>query len=330
MMVRSRRLRPGDQVVVVSPSADSAGSHPRRLANGIRQLEGMGLKPRIAAHARESGPWASAPIEARVADLHEAFADEAVRGVFCAIGGYGASELLHALDFDLIAENPKVFCGYSDTTALHVAMQQRSGLVTFYGPSVLNELGENGGAFAETVEGLRRATMETDPLGRIVPFDRIITERGDWTGDTRRSGAPAPRVRVLRSGHAEGILGGGCLPVLCQLLGTPWAPDLKGKIVVIETPQLPYSPARAHSDLWHLRNAGAFDDVTGLVVGWPADVSDLPMLTGAVESVTGDLGVPVIVGLPVGHTSPMATLPMGARAEIDTGSLVIQEPGVRG
>lgn len=328
-MVRPPRLRAGDEVVVVSPSADSAGSHPRRLRNGIRQLGEMGLKVRVAAHALEPGPFSSAPVAARTADIHEAFSDETVRGIFCAIGGYGASELLPALDFDLIAANPKIFCGYSDITSLHVAMQQRSDLVTFYGPSVLNELGENGGAFTETVDGLRRATMTAEPLGRIPSFERIVTERADWTGDSRRSGMRAPETRVIREGRATGTLGGGCLPVLCQLLGTPWSPDLAGKVVVLETPQVPYSTTRAHSDLWHLRNAGVLADAAGIVVGWPAEVSDIPSLAAAVESVTGDLGIPVTLGLPVGHTSPFATLPMGVRAELGTEGLILLESGTR-
>ncbi|MCK2037027.1 LD-carboxypeptidase [Microbacterium sp. SSW1-49] len=328
-MKRPPRLRAGDEVVVVSPSADSAGSHPRRLRKGIRQLRAMGLNVRMATHALDPGPFSSAPVAARVADLHAAFADETVRGVFCAIGGYGASELLPALDFDLIAANPKVFCGYSDITSLHVAMQQRSDLVTFYGPSVLNELGENGGAFIETLDALQRATMMSDPLGRLPSFDRIVTERADWIGDALRSGEKAPEVRVVREGRATGVLGGGCLPVLCQLLGTPWSPDLKEKVVVLETPQVPYSTARAHSDLWHLRNAGVLAEAAGIVVGWPAEVSDIPSLAAAVESVTGDLGIPVIVGFPVGHTSPMATLPMGVRAELDAEGLVLLDSGVR-
>jgi muramoyltetrapeptide carboxypeptidase len=279
-------------------------------------------------HASRTGRWTSAPTADRLDDLHTAFADPEVRGIISAIGGRGAAELLPGLDLELVAANPKVFCGYSDSTVLHAAFNERANLVTFYGPSLLMELAEFPEPLAETAAGFTAAVTGSRPLGMIQPFNTIVLEGSDWDLPLGRRREPCPEPRTLRTGFGSGRLAGGCLPALCELLGTPWQPNFTDRIVLLETPQAPYSPSNAHSDLAHLVNAGLFDRAAGLVVGWPwsrDQVADLAELVA--RYVPGTF--PVLFGLPFGHTSPMHTLPLGVEAQIEDQGLTVMGAAVR-
>jgi muramoyltetrapeptide carboxypeptidase LdcA involved in peptidoglycan recycling len=328
-LIRPPALASGDIVAVVSPSAGKLGQYVERADRGLRNLERLGLRTVVMPHARKTGRWVSAPIEERVADLHEAFADPRIRGIVSAIGGRGSAQLLPYLDYDLIAANPKIFCGYSDSTALHTAIRRRTGLVTFYGPSVLMEFAEFPDILPETARGFVDAVTRPAPLGLISPFDTIIFESSDWDTAIGRRRAPCPSPRVLRAGSGSGPLAGGCLPVLCELLGTPWAPDLHGAVVLLDTPQKPYDAGQAMTHLGQLANAGLLDSAAAIVIGWPwsADLDDdLAELVGTL--VSGDF--PILFGMPFGHTSPMVTMPLGVRASLDGARFWVEDPAVAG
>jgi muramoyltetrapeptide carboxypeptidase len=313
-------------LAIVSPSSDLAGRYPRRLAQGRRALEDLGFRTAVMPHALETGRWQSAPRQARIDDLHTAFANEDVCGVFCAIGGRGAAALLGGLDYDLIAAHPKVFCGYSDATALHAAIGLRAGLVTFYGPSVLMELGDIPGPFPETANGLLYATRGTCPIGQVPAFADIVVEGADWDSPRERRRQPAPPPELLREGTGSGPLSGGCLPVITGLLGTPWEVVTSGRILLLETPQPPYTMRHALADLWHLSNAGRLDDLAGLVVGWPFALDQIDDLRAALlEAIPPAARYPILLGRPFGHTSPITTLPLGVPATLDGAVFSVDE-----
>lgn len=310
-------LRAGDLVAIVSPSSDLAARYPARLAAGCRALTAMGFRTRVMPHAAATGDRFGVSEADRSADLEQAFADEDVRGIICAIGGWGASRLLGRLDYDVVRRNPTVFCGYSDTTGLHAALWRETGLVTFYGPSVLMELGDHPAPFPETVDGFLRATGG-GITGEIPALPTLVTEGTGWDTPHQRRREPAPRPRLVRDGMGRGPLAGGCLPRVTSLIGTRWQIPAAGRILLLETPQAPFTPDQALDHLWHLRHAGLLDDLAGLVIGWPFALDQVDDLEAALRlAVPSYSAYPVLFGRPFGHTSPFLTLPLGVEAVLD-------------
>ena len=257
-------------------------------------------------------------IEERVQDLHEFFADPEVSAVFCIRGGYGSSQLLADLDYGLIAKHPKILLGYSDITALHLAIHQKTGLVTFHGPVVLSSFS------AYTQEHFRRALFGTEPLGSLTnPPD---------AGGIRSEHS----LRAIRGGKARGRLIGGNLSLLAATMGTPFEVDTRGKIYFIEdVEEQPYSLDRM---LTQQRLAGKLEAAAGIVWGecagcGPRDYKPSfasPFTVGeVVQNILGRLKIPVLSGLTIGHTSDQLTLPVGCMATLDAdnGTLTIEEAG---
>ncbi|MBL8223570.1 MAG: LD-carboxypeptidase, partial [Bryobacterales bacterium] len=174
-------------------------------------------------------------------DIHDMFSDPEVKAVFAIRGGFGAAHLLDKIDYGLIARNPKIFIGYSDITALHLAFHRKAGLVTFHGPVVLSRFSNY------TQDHFRRALFDAKPLG-------TLTNPPD--SDPLR---PSHTLRTVRPGKARGLLTGGNLTLISTTLGSPYDIETKGRILFIEdVDEQPYSMDRM---LTHLKLAGKFDGV---------------------------------------------------------------------
>jgi muramoyltetrapeptide carboxypeptidase len=307
-------LRPGDRVAVVNPS--SALHDPAVVDRARAVVEAMGLTPVFPPGLLQRPRDYEASVRHRLDEVHAAFADPAIRGVFSARGGYGVSEIVDKVDYELIRRNPKVFLGFSDLTLLQLAIGRRTGLVTFHGrmPSL--------GRFPDySLQALKRAVCAPEALGLLPMPDG---------GDALRPPYP---LRTLTPGVAEGPLVGGNLAMILAAMGTPWEIDTRGAIFVFEdVDEPPYSMARM---LLTLKHAGKLQQAAGIVVGacnncdGPLEVS--PYTLNEVFDLTlGDLKIPVFSGLPIGHTAEQLTLPLGVRARIDAGArtLTVLEPGV--
>lgn len=312
--VKPRALRPGDTVGLITPS--TYVSDPDRLWLAQRTIEALGLRCKMGRSVGRREGYLGGGVRERVEDIHAMFADPEVKAVFCIRGGYGAAMLLDAIDYELIRRHPKILLGYSDITALHLAIHRSSGLVTFHGPVVLSDLSD------WTLEHLRRALFETRPLGVLSnpPEPRPIRPRHPW--------------RAVRTGKARGPLVGGNLTLISTTLGTPYEIRTEGKILFLEdVGEEPYSIDRM---LTHLRLAGKFRGIRGLVWGEcagcrprefrPAFESTFSVAE-VVQNVLGALDVPVLSGLVIGHTDDQLTLPLGVEAELDAqaGTLTILE-----
>ena len=268
------------------------------------------------------GPMArSACLEAqtreRLADLHAAFAAPDIKGVFCANGGYGTSEIVDAVDYDLIARNPKVFLGFSDITLLHLAIRRRTGLVTFHG-----HMPGQRKFPPYSLSALRRAVCAPAPLSLL---------QNPPEADPVR---PVNPLRTITPGQASGRLAGGNLSMVMAAMGTPWEIDTKGALLVLEdVDEAPYSVARM---LLTLRLAGKLSQAAGIVIGACVNCerhSDASphVLNEQLDHVLKDLGVPVFEGLLLGHTDEQLTIPLGAMARMDATArtLTVTESGVR-
>jgi muramoyltetrapeptide carboxypeptidase len=311
---KPKRLEQGDTVGLITPSAYV--SDPDRIALAERTLKFFGLIPKFGRNVRKRFGYVGGSAEERVADLHDMFADPDVKAVFAIRGGFGAAHLLDQIDYGLIARNPKIFLGYSDITALHLAFHRKAGLVTFHGPVVLSRFSNY------TQEHFRRALFETKPLG-------VLTNPPD--NDPLR---PAHTLRTVRPGRARGPLAGGNLTLISTTLGSPYEIETKGRILFLEdVDEQPYSIDRM---LTHLKLAGKFDGVAGIVFGECADCRPRDFkpsfesnfsIGEIVDRILGNLNVPVLSGLTIGHTDDQLTLPLGVMATLDAdkGQLILEE-----
>ncbi len=292
-------LKPGSEIAVVAPASPV---EEEKLRNGCKEISRLGYVPFLDQSkvlARE-GYFAGAA-EDRLEALVEALTRPSRGAVFCARGGYGASYLLQGME-TLGSALPRILLGYSDITCLQVYLWQKFGWVTFYGPMVAAGLdagpGAPGGYDAES-------------------FTRAVTEtRAGWTVDLQGES--------LAPHELEGTLLGGCLTLVEATLGTPWELDTRGAILVLEDRAMkPYQVDRA---LMHLKHAGKFDGLHGLILGEFPDCEPPSPSASTVRDVirrlTLPLGIPVVWRVPVGHSArPILTLPLGVRACLVTNGI---------
>jgi muramoyltetrapeptide carboxypeptidase len=331
MMIKPQSLSKGDEIAIISPSAGLAGMFPHRIEKAKKFLESIGFKVNIMPHAKTVLDWSAGTPEERVNDLHNAFEDEKIKAIICSIGGNVSNQLLPLIDFDIIRENPKIFCGYSDITILHCSFFTKSNIVTFYGPSAMNQFGEYPKPLEYTVKYFLKSVSNTQPLGKIEPSNEWTDELLDWS---KKEDTERPRkmkkndgFKWLNSGHAKGQIIGGCLPSLLQLKGTDYWPDYKNKILLIELPEgqefgAGYPLESVDSDLTDLEILGIFNDIKGLIVGRPYRYSkeDEDKLKNLIKKHCENFNFPILYGFDSGHSDPMVTIPLGTEIIIDSSS----------
>lgn len=304
---KPRRLREGDLVAVVAPA--SAWENRSELLRGVSALESWGLRVRLGDHVNDRHGYMAGTDADRAADLHAALTDPEVSAIICLQGGYGTPRLIPLLDEAAFRANPKAICGYSDITTLHLAAGRWGNEISFYSNGAIGIGAADVTDFSKA--SLKRALFSDEPYGPIAanPDD--------------------PYVRTVVAGRATGRLTGGCAGLLASAIGTRLQPDFRDRIVVLEEID---NEAYVHDGiLTHLRNAGLFEGAAGIVVGdvtakWSGQIAELSM-EDIVEEVLAPLGLPLIVGLPIGHGKHHATVPLGARATLDAtaGTLVVEE-----
>ena len=314
------KLKPGDEVRVVSPAVSLGfiGREQRDLAE--ERWEGLGLRISYAPNAEVLDRFDSSPVEARVSDLHGAFADPGVKGMLTTLGGYNSNQLLSCLDYDLIGQNPKVLSGFSDITALATAIHAKTGLVTYSGPH-FTTLGMRRG-IGYTIDHFERCLMQEGPYD-VEPADHWSDD--PWYLDQEnRDLVPNPGYEVLNEGEARGTLLGGNLGTLALLFGTPFMPDLEGKILLLEDDEeiLPHHFDRTLQSLIH---QPGFDGVRGIVLGRFQRASNMDLETlGEIIGAKPELDrLPVVANASFGHTTPTFTFPIGG-----TGALRAHADGV--
>jgi muramoyltetrapeptide carboxypeptidase LdcA involved in peptidoglycan recycling len=339
MTMKAPRLRPGDAVGIVSPSWGGASLFPHRLERGVQQLEALGFKVKIGAHARNRLGFVSDTPQNRAADIHAMFVDPDVRAIFSAIGGDHSCHLFPHLDFDLIRAHPKLFVGYSDTHILSVAIWKITGLVTFTGPGVLTDLAEYPSLYDYTRESLLKTLTQAEPPGSLEPSPWWTEEFLDWSEkkDLERPRARQPSTGWvwLKAGQrepSEGVLVGGCLESLQHLRSTRFWPDWEQAIFFFETSEAKPSPATVDGILMDYDNMGVLEELNGLLVGRAMSYSDAEKeaLADMLLERTHGYSFPIVMNLDFGHTAPQLTLPIGCRARIDAArrALEISEAAV--
>jgi muramoyltetrapeptide carboxypeptidase len=294
-------LPDGGTIGVAAPA--SGFENRSDVLRGVEWWEERGYRVKLGEHVFERDDYVAGDERDRAADLLAMFADPEVDVVQSLRGGYGSAQTIPYLDFDAIAASPKPFVGYSDITALHVAIRQQAGLATIYGYGLVGMGATDGTDFSR---------------------DRLLQVlRGKGAGEVPRD-PDDPYVRAISRGKVTAPLVGGCLWLLLQTMGTPWEIELEGSIFFFEDYDAP--PWYVDGMLTQLAHAGKLEGVRGVVVGdmekcdWREDRPEWPR-TRSIEDVLEHhlepLGVPVVYKLPLGHGKHLAAIPLGVTATLD-------------
>jgi muramoyltetrapeptide carboxypeptidase len=297
--VKPPRLKQGDRIGVLAPAGPV---EQQELQAGIEALESLGFPVILSSHALSREGYLAGGDKVRLHDFHAMFEDDRIKAILCARGGYGVLRLFESIDFELIRKHPKILVGYSDITALLLAAYKKARLVTVHGP-VLRDLVKNGGA---NLKSLLKLVTSCEPF--------TVQCRG---------------ARAVIKGSAEGKLIGGNLSLITHLLGTPFMPSPKGALLFIE--EKGEALYRIDRMMTHLRLSGFLAGCGGVMIGAFEDCGDPAAVDALIEERLGDLSVPVMSGLPVGHGEENLALPIGVKAVLDTtrGTLSVKEPCVR-
>ena len=292
-------LKKGDKIGVVSPA--SRPSDDTQYFKGVQYLEKLGYIVISGKNVLNQRGYLAGEDITRINDLNLMFADPDIKAVFCSRGGYGVPRILDQINYEAIKKNPKIFVGYSDVTALNLAIWAKTGLVTFSGPMVAVEMGKGIHEYSES---------------------SLWQNLSNATGTKKFENPADEKLKIITPGKAEGRLIAGCLSVFVGLLGTPYIPDLAGAILVLE--DIDEEPYRLDRYFAQLKLSGIFDNISGLIFGQfinctPTDQSK-PSLT--IEEVIRDyvknLNIPIIANFAYGHGEIKLTLPIGVQARLDT------------
>ena len=319
-IIRPPALKPGDLIAVAALSGGHETDVIAEYDRAVAEVEAMGFRHRPSPSTDVSKAWwwgAARPADVG-RELTELFADQEVRAIWSLVGGRFALSYLDAIDYDVVAANPKPLIGMSDISVLDVAIHSRTGLVTFHADSLVFGVSEwhelPADRRARQADTYRRVLTSTEPIGAL------------------------PRLSAWESwrpGRAEGPLIGAMLNRLVKVQASPWAvapESFDGAILFLEDYNTP--TINIWNDLQVLRLAGAFDLLAGLIVGPVDGISILEgttqTLREVVEDVVGDRDIPILANVNCGHSGPNVPLPIGVRAAIDADARTIElvEPAV--
>ncbi|WP_336636014.1 LD-carboxypeptidase [Lysinibacillus fusiformis] len=300
-MICPKALKKGDTIGLISASG---ATPPDRLQPAIASIEKLGLKVVVGetCHARHG--YLAGTDDQRAADVHRMFQDPTIDGIFCVRGGYGATKILPLLDFEVIKANPKVFVGYSDVTALHIAFNQLSGFVTYHTPM-------------PSTEFIRQEMDDYTWQSFCQQIMAVGVEEYDLENPIDQP------MSKLVAGSATGTLIGGNLTLVTASLGTPYEIDTKGKILFLE--DIDESEQRVDRMLTQLKLAGKLDDVAGILLGaWtncgpenPQKPEQSLSLQTIFDEILVPFNKPIISGITCGHCLPTMSLPLGRTITMD-------------
>lgn len=280
------RLLPGDTIGIVAP----AGPFDRKeFGRGVEALKAIGFRIVVPDDIYIKNGYLAGPDIHRANLINTFFADRKIKAIICARGGFGSMRILSLLDFELIKKNPKIFIGFSDISAILSVLYTKCGFVVFHGPMVTSL----GDASRKTMEALL-AAVSSDAMLAIRPKTGI----------------------TIRHGLASGPVAGGNLTTLCHLVGTSFEPGLKGHLLLLEDKGEPCY--RIDRMLTHMKLAGCFDDLAGLVLGSFKNCGPISEIIEIVDNLFKEDNIPILAGFEVGHGKNNITIPIGLNATVDT------------
>lgn len=330
-IIKPKALSPGDTIGVITPSTPANAMFRDKHLHGIMVLREMGYMVKegsLTARYSSQGYRSGTP-EERANEFMEFVHDESVKCIITTIGGMNSSSMIPFLDFVAIRNNPKIFCGFSDITSLHLSILHSSGLSTFYGPAVMASFGE----YPTVVEGTRESFLAAVSKDTVYP--RILHPFHEWSDHFRDAKTDAWKTekrlykknegwKVLSNGEITSNIIVANLSTLLSAAGTTYFPALDGKILLIESMHAPFSTEER--SLRQLELMGVFDIINGLIIGKPEilDAQGASFTHDAlIMEVIGKRNYPIISNFDCGHTVPMHTIAQMAKVELKADSKLV-------
>ncbi|MGE5364176.1 MAG: S66 peptidase family protein [Bacteroidota bacterium] len=303
--IKPPKLNKGDLIGIISPA--SCPDDVTRIEKGASYLEKLGYRVVIGENARKNYGYLAGEDNLRLDDLHNMFGNKEVKAIFCTRGGYGTPRLLDRVDYNLIKKNPKIFVGYSDITALQMAILRKTGLISFAGPMVAVDFWNEVNPYTEEM------------------FWAMITSDKKY-GRVNNPGNE--KIDLLKGGQTEGEVIGGNLALLTSVIGTPYSPDFKDRVLLIEDIGEP--PYRIDRMLNQLKLSGVFKSINGIILGCftdcvePDPYSKTLSLNEVIDGYLGGLDMPVMYNYKHGHVKENITVPYGITHFIDADKGIVE------
>lgn len=311
------KLKKGDEIRVIAPARSLSLISKEIKKEAVSRLEEQGYLVTFSKNCEEDDIFGSSSVESRINDIHDAFRDKSVKAIFTVVGGFNSNQLLKYLDYDLIRNNPKIICGYSDITALNNAIFKKTGLVSYIGPH-FSTWGMKKG-FDYTLEYFNKCLAIQGPYK--------VEESLNWSDDTwfldqeNRNFIKNDGAVIINEGFAEGVSIGGNLCTLNLLQGTEFMPDISDSVLFIEDDDQAGDLFSVEFDrnLQSLIDQPNFNKVRGIIIGRFQRKTDINIdkLKYIISTKKELNNIPVVSYMNFGHTSPLITLPIGGQIKIN-------------
>ncbi len=296
-LIKPKSLKPKDTITIIAPSGNI---DTEKIINGKKYFEDKGYRVKLGKNISGKYAYCSGTDEERLDDLHDAFADNETDAIICARGGYGALRLIDRIDYSLIRNNPKIFCGYSDITILNTMIMKNSGLITFSGAMVQGDFGHDINSFTENEF-----------------FDTLENRKKEISAINYES--------YTDNTDAEGILVGGNLSTFASLCGTDFLPDEKFIFFAEDLNEPVYKIDRYITQLLNVRefkrnvSAVVLGDFIGIEEEYRKDFDNL------FKTIGKDLNIPVVKTYPFSHSREKTTVPVGVKAKLTNNKIILSE-----
>lgn len=302
--LKPKSLKKGDSIGLIAPGSAVTET---QFQEAILNIEKLGFKPVYTKNILAKHGYLAGKDQLRLDDLHQMFSNPKINGIWCIRGGYGCTRILQNIDYQIIKNNPKALIGYSDITALLQAIHLKTGLIGFHGPVAVSPLTDFN------LDIFQKVLMNPSPQLELKN-----------AMENRENAADNFQTKAIRQGAATGILTGGNLSLISALAGTPYEVSYKNKILFLE--DVGEKPYRIDRMLTQLRQSGDLNQaaaiILGIFKGCKGDEDSLSLME-TLNDRLGDLQIPVIYGMSIGHIDNQLTLPVGIKARLDTVSETI-------
>lgn len=289
-LIKPIKLKKGDTISIIAPAGDV---DLKKIKIATKYFTDKGYKIKLGSNINKSYRYLAGTDEERLEDLHNAFLDKETNAILCARGGYGAIRLINKIDYNIIRNNPKIFCGYSDITALSIMILQNSGLVTYSGP-------------------MAQSDFSTEEIDKFTENEFFNTLKGN-TSTIKAT----KNLKTYKSGNTEGILFGGNLATITSLCGQNFIPDKKFIFFTEDINEDAYKIDKYFTQLLNIKQFK--NNLNGIILGDFTGTDDINYLENFFKELANQLDIPIYSGYPISHTKVKATIPIGLNAKLVDG-----------
>lgn len=313
--IKPPKIKKGSHIRIIAPARSLGLLSEENKKDAIDRLENFGFKLSFGKNVNDIDEFYSSSIEARINDIHDAFKDKKVDAILTVIGGYNSNQLLKYIDYKLIEENPKIICGFSDITALESAITSKTGMITYMGPHFSSWAMKYG--FEYSLDYFMKCCVEEDAY-ELLPSKQWSDDPW-YVNQEKRDFIENDGYWIINHGHGIGKIVGGHVRCINSLQGTDYWPGFDNSILIIEE-DAEINPALFDRQLQSLIHQPDFNGVRGILIGrFQKDTKMTKDLLFKIINTKKELkNIPIIANVDFGHTTPIATIPIGGTMEINT------------